>query len=494
MKNLILKSAFLLLSFLAIVLFSCDNNGTLEVPKDNVGDSTNTDNLRSIVLIYTNDEHGWLEPTDSYSGASGMMGSWKKEVGYDASDDKFLVLSGGDMWTGPAISTWFQGEPMVEIMNKMGYDAAALGNHEFDFAVSNIETREQQMNFPMLSANIRSKSTNEIPDFVKPYFITEVNGIKVGIIGLSSLSTPRTAFPKYVEDYKFIPYSEAVAEFAPKAKSEGAELVFIIGHICKDEMESLLPIAKQYNIPVIAGGHCHRRVLSKSDDILIVQSGSYMKGYTKIALEYDLTTKKAEVISYKAIDNTGSETDTEIEEIVTYWQQEAQGELSVEIGYCSQNISRYSASMGNMITDSWLVSFPNDDIAFTNSGGIRQDIPQGKITVGTVVGVLPFSNEIVRLELTGTQIMQVANGYVLGGMSIVNGYRLSDGTAIEPDSIYTVLTTDYAYSVSNSLQNYDATAESTSVNWRQPMIEWITSLNTTEADPLNNYLDDVSRK
>ena len=89
-----------------------------------------SDYTHKITILYTNDEHGWIEETDASNGAAKLMGKWTNQDEYDG-DESYLILSGGDMWTGPAISTWFEGESTVEVMNAMGYDAAAIGNHEY---------------------------------------------------------------------------------------------------------------------------------------------------------------------------------------------------------------------------------------------------------------------------------------------------------------------------------------------------------------------------
>ena len=93
-----------------------------------------------IVILYTNDEHGWMEANDKSDGAAGMFGLWKDKEGYNE-DGNYLILSGGDMWTGPALSTWFEGESMVDVMNAMHYDAATVGNHEFDFKIEGLRKR-----------------------------------------------------------------------------------------------------------------------------------------------------------------------------------------------------------------------------------------------------------------------------------------------------------------------------------------------------------------
>ena len=113
-------------------------------------------NIRELTVLYSNDEHGWMEGVEPGRGAANLLGLWREKEGY-SEDGPFLLLSGGDHWTGPAISTWFEGEGMVEVMNTMGYDATAIGNHEFDFGLDNLELRIQQANFPYLAANIQWK-------------------------------------------------------------------------------------------------------------------------------------------------------------------------------------------------------------------------------------------------------------------------------------------------------------------------------------------------
>jgi len=166
------KIGFLLIGFVSftLVVNSCNENQETPLPEKKI-----------LTVFYTNDEHGWMEPFDDLAGgASGMLGRWKEVEGYDGKDS-FLVLSGGDMWTGPAISSWFKGESMVNVMNAMGYDAAAIGNHEFDFTVEVLTNNMSKMNFPLLSANIKEKNSGNIPSFAKPYLITK-SGLNLIII------------------------------------------------------------------------------------------------------------------------------------------------------------------------------------------------------------------------------------------------------------------------------------------------------------------------
>ncbi len=456
-------------------------------PSDNQPDG------QKITIIYTNDEHGWMEPTNEFDGAAGLSGLWKSREGYDSSDS-YLILSGGDMWTGPAISTWFKGESMVEVMNQMGYDAAAIGNHEFDFTVDTLTKRVLQMNFPLLSANIIEKSTGNIPTFAKPYIIKEAAGVKVGIIGLSSLSTPYSTFPAYVEAFEFTSYADAIDKYAPIVKSEGADIIIIIGHICEREMIELAPTAAKYNIPVIGGGHCHQNVLATVNDVLLIESGAEMQAYVKVGMQYNPDNKSVKINSSEIVQNQGSTPDTDVQTIVEYWQTKTQDALSEKIGYCSETIYQSSIAMGNLVTDSWFYTFPDADVSITNSGGIRQDINQGSIKLLTIVGLLPFENSIYELNLTGSELIDCIDNYLIGGMTTIGGYTLSDGTPIYSDSTYSVLTTDYLYSADPDFSIYDPEPYGTSVNYRQPLIDWIKSMNTSGQNPLNNFLDNTPRR
>lgn len=445
-----------------------------------------------ITILYTNDEHGWMEPTKETGGAATMSAAWKS---IKNAEDNVLIISGGDMWTGPAISTWFRGISMVETMNAMGYDVVALGNHDFDFSVDTLRFRlANQMAFSAISANIVEKNTGKSPDFIKPYIIKNIAGIKLGIIGLTTVSTPYTTFPENVKDYYFIPYADAIKKYAPKLKDEGADVIIIVGHICGEEMIALAPVAKKFNIPLITGGHCHERIEQSVDGVEIVESGANLENYVKIELVYLPETNNSKVISSSIVPNTGTAKDEEVAEIVDKWKLKVEEALSEKIGYCAQTIDENSVAMGNMVCDSWLKSFPDADISITNQGGIRQDIPQGTISLKTIVGLLPFENSIVQLELKGSELIECVDNYLLGGMTTIGGYKLSDGTPIEPDKTYKVLTTDYLYSADEEFKKYDDTPYNLSVNYRQPLIDWIKSLNTRDSNPLNNYLDNKARR
>jgi len=465
--------------------------------ENSINEPSNGANEKSIKILYTNDEHGWMDANSTTGGAAGLMNLWKQNEGY-TSAGSYLILSGGDMWTGPAISTWFEGKSMTQVMNLMHYSAAVIGNHEFDFGLDKLLERKNESDFPFLSANIKNKTTGGYPDFCQPFVIKTVNGIKVGIIGLTSVTVPGIIFPKYLVNLNFISYEQALNEVVPQVKQQGAKIIVIISHMGSGEMRTLTSTAKRYGIKLIAGGHSHESIIDQLNGVTIIESGSRLAGYTSVSLNYDTVLDSLMSITAVQKNNTGGSPDTEIQAVVNYWKGETDLALSGIIGYVNNEIGQNTDKMYNLITDSWLYNFPYADIAISNRGGVRQPLPAGNISLSSIVGIMPFENEVVELELTGAQVIAVVNSIksasFFGGINTTNGYKLKNGNAINPNATYKALTTDYYYSIVSILQQYDATPTYTYINWRQPVINYIQYLNTTQANPLDNYLDGTARQ
>ncbi len=457
-----------------------------------------------LTVLYTNDEHGWMAATEQTGGAAGMVHHWREDEGY-TEDGPFLILSGGDTWTGPAISSWFDGEPMVEVMNAMGYDAAALGNHEFDFGVDGLRERMAQAEFPFLGANVvPEESSGSAETIALPYVIQEVDGwdtgttVKVGIIGLASTRTPRTTMPTHVAGLRFEDYATTLARTVPEARADGAEVIVVISHLCSPELRALVAVAKELDIAMLGGGHCHERFSRVDQGVALVSAGWQLSAYGRVDLTLDPRTRDVIDVTVELRPNPAGHADDEIAAIVDAWQARVDDELLVTIGYAENGITKSSPAMHNMVMDAWLASYPSD-IAMSNPGGFRQDIAAGEITLADIVGVLPFDNVLVDVALTGEQVIASyehgSRRPAVGGLARMNGRYTVNGETLDPDAVYHVLVNDFMYAGGDGYRfaEYDPDAYQTGIDWRQPVIEWISALNTTEADPLGNYLDDTRR-
>ncbi|MFQ5943856.1 MAG: bifunctional metallophosphatase/5'-nucleotidase [Anaerolineales bacterium] len=446
------------------------------------------------MILYTNDEHGWMDGYQNTGGSASMAYKWRQREGL-TEDGPFLVLSGGDMWTGHALSTVWEGESMTEVMNAMGYDAAAIGNHDFDFGLEALRERAKQAEFPFLSANIREHDTSESPDFVIPYTLTEVNGIKVGVIGLTTTQAKIDTQPSHVADLDFLSYAHVLPETTRLAREDGAELLLIIGHVCAGETRSLAPIAAEFNIHFIGGGHCHQEINEVVEGVRLIESGFFNRGYTRIDLLFDIENDVIVDLQTEFVQNKAGREDREIAELIENWRSQTDAAIWEVIGYADPGIDRKSTEMAALLLDPWLEAWPSADIALASSRYVQQDLFEGEISPGIMIGLLSTTNELVEVSITGAQLVEtIENNHPLmaGVVESDDGYWLPNGSAVDQDAIYQVLIPEALYGGGNYYEffKFDPDPTYTGINWRQPPLDWIRSIGSTERQPINDFLSD----
>lgn len=448
-----------------------------------------------LVVFYTSDEHGWMLGEFPGKGAAELSGLWDAQP-YVAGAE-VLILSGGDNWTGPAISTWYDGESMVEVMNAMGYDAAALGNHEFDFGQPVLQQRVQQAAFPYLSANLR-RSEGGFPSElgVQPYALLEVGPLRVGVIGLTTTSTPTQADPKKLQGLTFLDYDTALRETVPQVQQAGADLIFVLAHVCPDEVTRLAVLVRKLNLPLITAGHCHQSAAFKVGSTVILSPGSNLEDYAYAVFTLDPASKAIRQVTYGVKPNRGGQPDPQVAAVIARWKQVADAELNVPIGYLQKPLTRISLSQQALVVESWLWAYPAADVALTNLGGLRADLPAGAFTLADVIGMLPFDNTLVALHLNGQQLLTLldrASGLAIGGARRVGGAWQLKRTSqpVDPAGQYVVLVNDFIYAGGDGwtlLAELDPQAEYTGIDWRQPVIDWIRQQHSSPEHPLEQAL------
>lgn len=462
----------------------------------------------TLTVLHTSDEHGWLNPgtpsgsSEIRGGAANLVGWWREREGYDP--DSTLILSSGDNWTGQSISTLLQGESMVDVFNAMGYDAVAIGNHEFDFGREVMQQRFAEAEFPYLSANIRDAETDALADFAQPYTIIEVSGLQVGIIGLTTISTSIDAHPSIVADLAFTDYREALEEFVPQMRSEGAEIILLLAHVCPGELGRLAQRMAD-EVDAMFAGHCHQLDAFEVAGIPILSSGAHFSSYSHLTLRYDpqageIVGTDYDVVTVSYVAETGNPVtaDEDIAALIAQWEAELGTELTEEIGYTETGMVQRSPEMGNWVTDAWLWAFPNADIALTNWGGFRQDLPAGNISVDDIVNILPFDNSIIMVEITAQQLAENLHccGGAVAGLTYQTDFGgvsmfLADGSDFDREATYRVLVNDFMYNGGSGylFSEQDPNGYDTGVHWREPVINFTASLNTSPDNPLENFLD-----
>jgi 2',3'-cyclic-nucleotide 2'-phosphodiesterase (5'-nucleotidase family) len=449
--------------------------------------------IREITVLYTNDEHGWMEGMEPALGAAGLYRLWQEREDYRP-DGPFLILSGGDNWTGPAISTWVEGESMVEVMNAMHYDASAVGNHEFDFGLEALQQRLQEADFPYLSANTLWRETGQVAAElgILPYTLKEVNGLRIGIIGLTTTSTPRTTNPQNMIRLQFGDYEQALRATVPQVRQAEPDLLFVIAHVCMAALEPLAIQVEDLGIHLMGGGHCNELTARRVNSTVLLGGGYHFTAYARARISFDVTAGRVVDVQSGISSNEPLGEDPQIDSIVSRWQDQFRGTLEEVVAWSSQDIDFRNGAFRQAVIDSWLRWDPSADIAITNAGGLRTSLPAGAITFNDLVNFMPFENNIFAVEIPGRVVRQALES---GGRPIVAGLvRRGDGwilTAsgepLQDDTFYRVLLNSFMYDGGDNFQMIraaDPEGFDTGIHYRQPFVERLVELQTSPQNPL----------
>jgi 2',3'-cyclic-nucleotide 2'-phosphodiesterase (5'-nucleotidase family) len=449
-------------------------------------------------VLTTGDMHGWIESQpageQTLGGAAEMLAAWQRNEGY--APEKFLVLSAGDIATGPAISTAFRGDPAVAVMNLMGYDASAVGNHEFDFRVEQLAVMAKAARFPFLAANLAMKDATP-PPFAAPYALLDAEGVKVAVVGLA----PRDlqTLSNYAGAVTVHAYLESLKKATAAARAEGAQVVILLAHAGQKDLETLAGQAKDLGIPLMIGGHTHELSQRKVGDTWVMCGDEWWHAYGRVDMDFDPVTKKTTVLSAKQVwlQQAKPAADAAVAAEVAVWRDKLAVEYGVQIAYTKAGILRKPA-LFNLVPDAFLAADPTADVALTNDGSLRQDIPAGPITKGTIVGLMPFVNTLLRISLTGEQLLTyLPKTGTIGVAGLVRKAGawtvVKTGKPIDPKASYEVLLNNYMYDTSTYLKAADPAPIEVSPDWKQPVMDWLQAHPTTEVTPLEGMIDATPR-
>ncbi|PCJ23307.1 MAG: hypothetical protein COA96_12110 [SAR86 cluster bacterium] len=470
---------FLLFVVLLTELSACRSVGSYAA---DVSDSVSDDsNIRELTVLYTNDEHGWMQGREPGKGAANLLGLWQEKEGY-YEDGPFLLLSGGDHWTGPAISTWFEGEGMVEVMNAMHYDATAIGNHEFDFGLDNLQQRINQADFPYLAANIFRNDTQEtLSDLgILASTIVETNGLRIAIIGLSTIYTPQTTNPVNVANLTFADYEPVLRKTVSSLDASSVDMIFVIAHVCMASLEPLANAVADLNISLMGGGHCNELVARQIGDTIMLESSGHYRSYARANFRYDIESNEMVSMGYAAVINTDGSANATIEQIISRWHKATEAELSSELGFLPIEIQPDDDRLQSLVVSSWLDIDRSADIAINNRLALRAPLPEGIITLADVVGLLPFENTIIAVQLTGAEILQIIKE---GQRPFVAGMN----QPLDEESTYKVLVNSFMYAGGaeyTSIAEFDDAGYDTEIHYRQPLVEWFQAQHSSIDNPL----------
>ena len=371
-------------------------------------------------IIATNDFHGALEPRPDAGGVmrggaayvAAMIESAKKEC---APDCETLVLDGGDMFQGTPASNLAFGRPVVDYYNEMGYAAAALGNHEFDWGTDTLKARMRDARYAILGANVRYSDGRDVPWIRDDTLITRGN-TRIGVIGFSTVLTPTTTRPANVAGLRFDDPAPIVSARAKALRQRGADVIVVIAHagaFCNttgtdDCHGEIIDFARALTekVDAIVSGHTHSLVDYAVSGTPVVQARS--SGRAVAVIDIPLSGGKPSGTAHEevreVVDSAISPV-ARVDSLVKAATSRVAPFVNREVAEVATLLDRDGEQypLGNLIADAqrWA---GKGDIAIMNNGGIRANLRAGTATYGSLFEIQPFGNTLYRLRMTGAQL------------------------------------------------------------------------------------------
>ncbi|HEM3636968.1 TPA: 5'-nucleotidase C-terminal domain-containing protein [Streptococcus suis] len=403
-------------------------------PTETTASSTATDSIEA-VIIHTNDVHGRILEE------KGVIGDAKATAVIEEERSKIentIVVDAGDAFQGLPISNSTKGEDRANIMNQVGYDAMAVGNHEFDFGMDQAIKYKETLNFPLLSANTYVNGARVFEASTIVDKTPTVVGDEFVVIGITTPETATKTHPKNIEGVTFAdPITEVnkvIDEVEARALADNRVYnnYIILAHLGVDATTpvewrgSTLAEALSQNSKlagkrvIVIDGHSHTvQSATYGDNVTYNQTGSYLNSIGKVTLKSEQLLGEASLIS--AADTASVTPDALITELVNeikvkYEAENAQVVIQnnpIELNGERSNVRVRETNLGNAVTDAIYAygqtGFSNKtSLAVTNGGGLRATIAKNQpVTKGDIIAVLPFGNIISQITVTGQQIQDM---------------------------------------------------------------------------------------
>ena len=401
----------LCIMLLSGLCFGCDLSRGTDLPE------------QDIVVLYTNDVHCAVDSGIGYAGLAALEREYRN-AGADV-----ILADCGDAIQGEPIGTISKGSYIIDIMNELGYDVAAVGNHEFDYGSERFLELSEQAKFPYLACNFRYIDTKE--PVLGGYHMIKAGGVQIAFIGIVTPETITSSAPAYFQDtdgnvlYYFDQKSDgselynSIQEAVDEAKKDGADYVIALSHLGivaeNPAFSSTSVIANTTGIDVVLDGHSHHTVACdrvKNADgewVLMSQTGTKLESIGMLLIKEDGSISTGLIIDY-------TEKDAEVEAFIQDIQADFNAELQrvvaktnvdltildVETG--ERRVRNGETNIANLCVDAYRL-MTGADVAITNGGGVRDNIAEGDITYEDILKVHPFGNAICVVEVTGQDIL-----------------------------------------------------------------------------------------
>ncbi len=387
-----------------------------------------------LTILFFNDIHGHLMPfkvkTDNGRqevGGVARLATLIRTIKEKNQEQGIptIVLIAGDILQGTPMSTVFKGKPDIECFNVIGIDAMTVGNHEFDFGLENFMMLKRFAMFPFISANIVFNDSREnlCPSAVA---VSLPHGLELIVIGVTTKDLLTTTKAENVEQLAVLDPVESVKTAYSQLKNHGPVILLSHSrHQTDRDIACALP-----SLSAIIGGH-DQILLSpykRISGVPIFQAFEKGRYLGRIDLKIVPGKQQTKLVSYTYVPVTSEiEPDTKIAKIIKSYYDQLDNKFKEVIGKADtlldgerERIRHQETALGNFVTDI-MRKHTGAQIALINSGALRASIPKGPITVEDIFKAMPYANEIVLVELTGTELTQVLNRSVRGNREEEDG-------------------------------------------------------------------------
>lgn len=401
-----------------------------------------------VVILHTNDVHGAVS---NYAKVAALASQYESEGAY------VLILDAGDFSQGDTAVSVSEGATAVELMNMVGYDAVALGNHEFDYGFEALKKNMENAQFSVLAANVKYNGELAFDDAA---VFTTPGGTKIGVFGLDTPETATKAHPGKIQGVTFAGGEELYQIAQDMAnmlrEDEGCNYVICLGHLGIDDEtaatgnRSIDLLNKVTGIDVFIDGHSHsteEEIVAKTNtdrkvgDTILTSTGTKLENIGVVAIKDStitttcVPTEGIEVAADDAIAARAAAIIAEIE--ADYGTVFAKTEVTLN-GEKDPGNRTQETNLGDLITDAlvWGAEQQGEtvDAAITNGGGIRATIEAGDITKKDVNTVLPFGNTLSIIKITGEELLEVLEASTFCTPEAIGGFPQVSGIEFTVDT------------------------------------------------------------
>ena len=416
-----------------------------------------------LVILHTNDSHGRIKEDGTSMGMSAVKYLANR---YENAGASVLILDAGDTLHGLPIVTASRGESAVNVMNAVGYSAMAPGNHDFNYGYEHILELEEEMNFPVLAANVTYEADGSL--VFGDHIVITCGEYTIGVFGMATPETVTKTNPNNVVGLDFNEDNLAGIAQAQcdELKELGCDIIICLAHLGDDVSSTpyrSTDVHEQVtDIDLWIDGHSHS-VLNDDGEAhlvngtLVASTGEYTKNIGVVT--YDGAEFDAGLVHYADLCNTYEQDgeiitefygyDPEITALVQNYYDEMMEFYSEVVGHTDvllngtrEFVRTQETNLGDLAADAILAAAPNADFALTNGGGIRANIEIGDITRYDLFTVFPFGNMVATVELTGAQIVYILEAAthacpgIDGAFPQVSGITFEIHTYIEYEGEY----------------------------------------------------------